>query len=140
MAAPTSQPSADFGGPKITELGMLSIGFVAAGVIDLAAYFPNRAPLGPVVALLALAAGTLAVNLLLLVRQPGFAWARFRQVFGWMAIVYGVIAGMLEYTFIYDHTRGTVLGLMTVFLVLFTINVPLIDGFTVARFENPPAS
>ena len=47
-----------------------------------------------------------------------------------------VIAGMIEYAFIYDHTRGTQLVIMTAMLVLFMLNVPLLIGFTVARFQR----
>ena len=121
---------------RVTELGMLSIGFVAAGVIDLAAYLPRRAPLLPPAIFLALAGTALAANLVLLSRQPGFAWWRFRQVAGWMTLVYLVVAGMLEFTFVYDHTHGPVLVLMTLLLAIFTLNVPLLSGWTVARFET----
>jgi len=122
--------------PRVTELGMLSIGFVAAGVIYLAAYLPRRAPLAPAVILLALAAAVLAANFLLIARQPNFAWWRFRQVAGWMTLVYLVVAGMLEFTFLYDRTRGAVLVVMTLLLAVFTLNVPLLSGWTVARFET----
>ena len=42
---------------------------------------------------------------------------------------------MLEYTFLYDHTHGAVLAIMTGMLVLFMVNVPLLMAFTVARFQ-----
>ncbi|HUY71374.1 MAG TPA: hypothetical protein VMV08_03975 [Gaiellaceae bacterium] len=125
--------------PKVTELGMLSIGLVAAGVIYLAASLPRRAALGPAVALLAAAAAVLALNVLLLARRPGFAWWRFRLVAGWMLLVYVVISGMIEYAFVYDKTRGAVLLVMTLLLAIFTLNVPLIAAFTVARFERESA-
>ena len=54
-----------------------------------------------------------------------------------MLLVYAVISGMIEYAFVYDHTRGTVLVVMTLLLVLFTLNVPLIAAFTVAQYEQP---
>lgn len=121
---------------RVTELGMVSIAFVATGVIYLAAYLPRRAPLLPAAIFLALAGTALAANVLLLSRQPGFAWWRFRQVAGWMLLVYLVVAGMLEFTFVYDHTRGAVLVVMTLLLAIFTLNVPLLSGWTVARFET----
>jgi hypothetical protein len=134
-AAQTPAPSE----PKVTELGMLSIGLVAAGVIYLAASLPRHAALGPAVALLAAAAAVLALNLAVLARRPGFAWRRFRLVAGWMLLVYVVISGMIEYAFVYDHTRGAVLLVMTLLLAIFTLNVPLIAAFTVARFERESA-
>ena len=131
-----SQPEPqDFSGPPVTELGMLSIGLVAAGVIYLAAYLPKRAPLLPPVILLACALAVLAVNVILILRRPGFAQWRFRQVVGWMLLVYVVVAGMLEFTFLRDHTHGAVLVVMTFLLVTFTLNVPVLAGYTVARFE-----
>ena len=119
---------------------MLSIALVAAGVIYLAASLPRHAALGPAVALLAAAAAVLALNIALLARRPGFAWWRFRLVAGWMLLVYVGIAGMIEYAFVYDHTRGAVLLVMSLLLAIFALNVPLIAAFTVARFERESGS
>ncbi|HKC76986.1 MAG TPA: hypothetical protein VKB70_01230 [Gaiellaceae bacterium] len=132
MSRPEAQ---DFSGPRVTELGMLSIGLVAAGVIYLAAYLPRRAPLLPAVILLVGAVVVLAVNVVLILRRPGFARWRFRQVAGWMLLVYLVVAGMLEFTFLRDHTHGAILVVMTFLLATFTLNVPVLAGYTVARFE-----
>jgi hypothetical protein len=129
-------PPAEHPAPKVTELGMASIGLVAAGVIYLAAYLPRRAPLGPAVGLLAAAAAVLIANVIFLSRQSNFAWWRFGQIARWMLLVYVVVSGMLEYTFIYDHTRGVVLVVMSLLLAIFTINVPLIAAFTVARYQD----
>lgn len=122
--------------PRVTELGMVSIGLVAAGVIYLAAYLPRQAPLAPAIVFLSLAATVFALNAFSLTRQPGFAWWRFRQVAGWMVLVYLVVAGMLEFTFLYDRTHGPVLAIMTLLLAIFTLNVPLLSGWTVAHFES----
>jgi hypothetical protein len=126
----------EFAGPPVTQLGMLSIALVAAGVIDLAAYMPKRAPLLPPTLLFVAATAVLAANVLLIVRRPGFALWRFRQVAGWMLLVYLVVAGMLEFTFLRDHAHGGVLALMTLLLAIFTLNVPVLAGWTVARFET----
>ncbi len=132
MSAPEAP---DFSGPRVTELGMLSIGLVAAGVIYLAAYLPRRAPLVPAVILLAAAVAVLALNVAVILRRPGFAQWRFRQVAGWMLLVDLVVGGMLEFTFLRDHTHGAMLALMTLLLATFTLNVPVLAGYTVARFE-----
>jgi hypothetical protein len=121
--------------PPVTELGAASMIAIAAGVIYLAAYLPKRAPLGPAVALLAVAAGLQLVNWVLLARIRPFAWARFFQVARWTLLAYAVIAGMIEFAFIYDHTRGVQLVLMTLMLALFMLNVPVLVGFTVARYQ-----
>jgi hypothetical protein len=125
--------------PPVTALGMASIAFVAGGVSYLAAYLPARAPLGPAIGLEVAAVAVLAASVVLLLRQDDFAWWRFSQVAGWALVAYVVIAGMIEYAFIYDHTRGAVLVLLTLMLATFTVNVPILLAFTVARFEEAPS-
>ena len=56
-----------------------------------------------------------------------------------MLAAYVVIAGMLEYVFVYDHTSGTQLLILTLMLVVFAVNVPMLLGFSVARFQEPGA-
>ena len=123
--------------PPVTQLGAASMAFVAAGVIYIAAYLPKHAPIGVAAACLACAAALLLVNAVLLARTRDFAFWRFFQVMRWGTLAYLVVAGMLEYTFLYDHTHGAVLAIMTGMLVLFMVNVPLLMAFTVARFQAP---
>ena len=120
--------------PPFTEIGAASMACIAVGVIYLAAYLPKRAPLGVAVAFLALAALLIAGNLALLARSRGFAWWRFLQVVRWGLVGYAVVGGMLEYTFLYDHTRGALLAVLSGMLLLFVLNVPLLLAFTVARY------
>ena len=124
--------------PPVTALGMVAIGFVAAGVSYLAAYLPKHAPLGPAIACLVLAVAVLVASVVLIAREPKFAWRRFFQVAGWTLLAYLVIAGMIEYAFVYDQTRGAVLAVMTLMLLTFTLTVPVLLGFTVARFQRVP--
>jgi hypothetical protein len=122
--------------PPSTQLGAASMAFIAIGVIYVAAYLPKRAPLWFAVVCLAIAAALVALNLLLIARARDFARWRFLQVMRWGLLGYLVVAGMLEYTFLYDHTRGAVLAVMTGMLLLFMVNVPLLMAFTVARYER----
>jgi hypothetical protein len=46
-----------------------------------------------------------------------------------------VIAGMIEFAFVYDHTRGAQLAVMSAMLALFMLNVPVLIAFTVARYQ-----
>jgi hypothetical protein len=121
--------------PPVTEIGAASMVFVACGVIYLASYLPRRAPLWLAVVFLAAAALLLLTNVVLLARLKDFAWGRFFQVSRWALLAYLVIAGMIEYAFIYDRTRGSVLVVMTLLLVTFTVNVPILIAFTVARYQ-----
>ena len=122
--------------PPVTEIGAAAMVAVAVGVIFNAAYLPKHAPTSVAVAILVVAAALEVTNAFLLSRIQDFAWARFRQVAGWFLLAYAVIAGMIEYAFIYDDTRGTQLVILTLMLVLFMLNVPVLAAFTVARYER----
>jgi hypothetical protein len=83
-----------------------------------------------------LAAALQIANALMLSRVTDFAWSRFFQVMRWGLLAYGVIAGMIEFAFIYDKTHGGQLVVMTLMLMLFMLNVPVLIAFTVARYER----
>jgi drug/metabolite transporter (DMT)-like permease len=123
--------------PPITGIGMASIALVAAGVISIVSYLPKHVPLTVPTVFLALASAALAANLVLLRRERPFAWRRFFQVARWALVAYVVIAGMILYAIVYDGTRGSTLAVVTLLLVVFTLNVPILLGFTVARFQDP---
>jgi hypothetical protein len=125
--------------PPFTELGMLSLALIVAGGIYLSAHIPQHVPLGPAVALLAASSAVLVVNLALLRRVPGFAWARFFQVGRWALLAYTFTAGMIEYAFLRDHLSGGPLVILTLSLVVYALQVPTLIGFTVARFDTSPA-
>jgi hypothetical protein len=122
--------------PPVTEVGAVSLAAIAVGVIYNASYLPKHAQTGVAIAILAVAVALLVTNLVLLSRIEGFAWDRFRQVAGWALVAYVVIGGMIEYAFVYDHTRGTQLVILTAMLVLFVLNVPVLIAFTVARYQR----
>jgi hypothetical protein len=122
--------------PPVTEIGAAAMVAVAVGVIFNASYLPKHAPTAVAVAILIVAAALEATNLFLVSRIEDFAWARFKQVAKWFLLAYAVIAGMIEYAFIYDDTRGTQLVILTLLLVLFMLNVPVLAAFTVARYER----
>lgn len=126
--------------PRITEIGVVSMICIIVGVIWMAAHLPSRPPL-LLPTILAIASGAvLAVNIGVLGALKDYAWFRFFQVFKWGLLAYTIIAGMIEYAFVYDHTRGAPLVLLTAFLGLFTLNVPILLAFTVARFETRTAA
>ena len=122
--------------PPVTEIGAASMVAVAVCVIYNAAYLPKHAQTGVAIGILVVAAALQLVNAYLLVRIRNFAWARFKQVAGWSLLAYAVIAGMIEFAFVYDHTRGTQLVILTLLLALFMLNVPVLIAFTVARYQR----
>ncbi|HEV2592947.1 MAG TPA: hypothetical protein VGU02_13755 [Gaiellaceae bacterium] len=131
-----SESLADRKVPPVTEIGAVSLAAIAVGVIYNASYLPKHAQTGIAVAILAVAVALLLVNVFLLSRIQDFAWARFRQVAGWSLVAYVIIGGMIEYAFVYDHTRGTQLAILTSMLALFILNVPVLIAFTVARYQR----
>lgn len=125
--------------PPVTEMGMASLALIVAGGIYLSAHLPRHVPLGPAVALLAASAVLLAVNLGSLARVKGFPWARFFQIGRWSLLAYLVITGMIEYVFVRNHISGGSLVVLTLSLLVFTVHVPMLVAFTVARYYDPTA-
>jgi hypothetical protein len=123
--------------PPVTALGMLSLALVLVGGIYLSAHLPEHVPLGPAVALLAASVVVLLVNVAALSRVKGFAWGRLFEVAKWALLAYVIIAGMIEYVFLRNDTSGGPLVVLTLSLVVFAVNVPLLIGFTVARCAQP---
>lgn len=121
--------------PPVTQLGMLSLALVLVAGIYMSAHLPQHVSLGPAVALLGASALVMIVNLLTLSRVDGFAWGRFFEVGRWALLAYVVIAGLIEYVFLRNHTSGGALVVMTLSLIVFAVNVPVLVGFTVARYD-----
>jgi hypothetical protein len=123
--------------PPVTEIAMASLALIVAGGIYLSAHLPGHVSLGPAVALLATSTLLLAGNAFALSRVRGFPWPRFFEVAKWSMLAYVVIAGMIEYAFLQNHLSGGPLVILTLSLVVFSVHVPMLVGFTVARFYEP---
>lgn len=122
--------------PPVTEVGMLSLALIVAGGIYLSAHLPEHVPLGPAIALLIASAVLMVINLLSLTRVPGFAWQRFADVAKWALLAYVITAGLIEYSFLQNHLRGGALVVLTLSLVVYAVHVPVLIGFTVARYAD----
>jgi hypothetical protein len=131
--APMDEPAL----PPVTQIGMASLGLIVAGGIYLSWHLPEHVPLAPAVILLALSALLLVGNLAALSRVRGFAWARFFQVARWAMLAYAVTAGLIEFAFLEDHLNGGPLVVLTLSLLVYAVHVPMLIGFTVARYELP---
>jgi hypothetical protein len=121
--------------PPITEVAIASMALIVIGGIWIASHLPHHVPLAPAVALLAASAALIAVNVVSLRRVRGFNWGAFFLVAKWAALAYAITAGMLEYVFVKDGTSGGQLVVLTLSLVVYAIHVPLLIGFTVARYQ-----
>jgi hypothetical protein len=107
------------------------------GGVYLAAKLPGHPGLVLPVALV-IAGGALTVTALgMLSRIRPFAWPTFFLVLRWGLLAYVIIAGMLEFVFIRDHTPGSTMVVLTATLFVFAVDVPTILAFTVARFAEP---
>jgi hypothetical protein len=116
---------------------MASLALIVAGGIYLSSHIPKHVPLAPAVALLAVSALLLGVNMAMLVRVKVFDWVRFWQVARWSLLAYTVIGAMIEYVFLRNHLSGGPLVVLTLSVVVFAVHVPILVGFTVARFYDP---
>jgi hypothetical protein len=121
--------------PPVTELGVVSMALIVAGGISIAARLPNDVNLTLPVIFLVASSLLMAANLAALARTPGFNWDAFFDVARWALVAYAVIAGILEFVFVNDGVRGGVLVVLTLSLVVYAVHVPLLIGFTVARYQ-----
>jgi hypothetical protein len=121
--------------PPVTELGVVSMALIVAGGISIASKLPGHVPLTLPILLLGASAVVMGANVVALSRVDGFNWDAFFGVAKWALVAYAVIAGMLEFVFLHDGTRGGVLVVLTLSLIVYAVHVPLLIGFTVARYR-----
>jgi hypothetical protein len=121
--------------PPVTAIGMTSLALIVAGGIYLASHIPQHVPLAPAVILLVLSAGLLVGNAVALLRVQDFARERFLQVAKWALLAYAITAGMILYAFLRDGLSGGTLVVLTLSLVVYAVHVPMLIGFTVARYD-----
>lgn len=122
--------------PPVAELTIGSLALIVVGGIVMASYVPRRPPLGLPIALLVASAALLGAAVVVLARIRDFAWDRFFRVAGWALLAYVISAGMIEFAFAKDHVPTGPLVVLTLMLVVFAVDVPLIIGFTVARYAS----
>lgn len=120
--------------PPVTQVAMTSMALIIAAGIYLSANLPEHVSLAPAVILLALSAALMAFNVFSITRVRDFAWDRFFAVAKWSLLAYVVIGGMIEFVFVHNHTSGSTLVVLTLSLLIFAIHVPVLMGFTVARY------
>ena len=122
--------------PPIAEIAVAALALIVVGGITLASRLPHPAPLPVLIVLLAAAAGLVLADVVLLARLRDFAWPLFFTVAKWTLLAYAVMYGILEFTFIYDHVTGSTLVVLTLMLTVFSVDVPLLFGFSVARYAD----
>lgn len=137
LATPTTP--ADRKLPPIPQLGIGALVLTVASGIYLAALAQRHPNLLPPSLLLAGAAAAILSAAALLLRVQVWNWPKFKKVFGWALLEYSVIAGMLVYVFLLDHMPSSTLTLFLIALVIFALDIPMMFGFSVARFQVLPS-
>lgn len=137
---PTSISLADRKLPPISEMIILSMALVITSGIYLASHLPQRASLAPVTVLLMLAGISTLSGVFAVSRVEEFNWEVFFQVWRWAMLAYIVIGGILEFVFVFDHTRGSMLLVFSLSLAIFALDIPLLLSFSVARYQEIKAS
>lgn len=122
--------------PPVGWFSSGALALVVVGGILLASYAPRVAPRALATALLVVAVVLLVAAAVMLARIKHFAWSTFTSVFKWALLAYVITAGMIEFAFVRDHTRGSSLIIVTLMLVVFALSVPTTIAFTVARFAE----
>ena len=120
----------------VAALGTAALVLIVVGGIYMASYAPRRPPLTAPICLAAASAALCCVNVVMLIRTRGLAWDKFFLVGRWTLLSYVIAAGLIEFAFVKDHTRGAPLVVLTAMLVLFALDVPLIISYTVAYYQS----
>jgi hypothetical protein len=80
----------------------------------------------------------LATGTLILAGQREYAWHTHLLVGKWALLAYAVSAGIIEFSLVHNHASGAPLLVVSLMLVLFALNVPLLISFTIARYQSEP--
>ena len=110
---------------------------LAAGIII--AHVPEPAPMWGSIMWVCIAAVLTVATVVLILRKKPFARKRFFTVAKWVFLYILVLTGMGEYVMAFDGMRGEALVIMTIILLLFLVNIPMLWGFSVARHERTPS-
>ncbi|MBK5330770.1 MAG: hypothetical protein JJD93_02295 [Ilumatobacteraceae bacterium] len=122
--------------PKAVETVTLSLAAVVVGGVWLGSHAPRRPPLALPTVLLVVAAVLLLAGVVMITGVAGFSWDTFVRVGRWALVAYIVAAGMIEFAFVRNHTRGAPLAVVTGMLVVFALDVPFLIATTVARYDD----
>ncbi len=137
QATPVSSNEVDREYPPIAWLSTGALLSIVVGGVLMASYAPRAAPLAVATTLMAIGVALLAFAYVALSRVKVFSWTTFRKVLKWALVAYVIEAGMIEFAFARDHTRGSSLVIVTVMLCVFATSVPTTIAFTVARYAEP---
>ena len=122
--------------PKAVEIVTVSLAAVVVGGVWFGAHATSQPPLALPTVMLIVGAVLLIIGVLMISRVVGFSWDTWVRVGRWALLAYVIAAGMIEFAFVRNHTRGAPLLVVTGMLVVFALDVPFLIATTVARYED----
>ncbi|MDA8262371.1 MAG: hypothetical protein M0Z47_06025 [Actinomycetota bacterium] len=123
--------------PPIGVVCQVALASIVLSAVVLAAQIPKMSDTAVPIVFAALAWVLFLGAASMLSRVGPFAWGVFRMVAVRQLLVELVIAGMLEFVFIYDHTPGKALAIFTTLVAVFCLDIALLIAFSVARYQDP---
>ncbi|MCB1030795.1 MAG: hypothetical protein KDA95_05615 [Acidimicrobiales bacterium] len=122
--------------PPVVPVAMVALALsVSAGVLVSAQAMAEPSPTLPRL-LVGVSLGLELVAVAMMVRIKPFAWARFKQVFGWAFLAYLTQSSIIAYSFVRNDVPSGPFVTLIGGLIVFATIVPLMIGFTVARYEQ----
>lgn len=121
--------------PPVVGIGMASLATAVVGGVLVAAQFGTEANLALPRLFVVVAIGLEIVAITLAATIRPFAWRLFRLVFGVGLLAYLIQGGLIAWTFAINDVPAEQMIVLYGGLVVFTTIVPLMLGFTVARYQ-----
>lgn len=120
--------------PRVIEIATVALVLVVVGGIFLSSYYPRKVSFIIPGSLATASVALVLLNAAVVIRSGYFRHRIFLNVLKWSLLAYVVIAGMLEFVFVFDGTTGNALLILSAMLLVFALDVPTIIAFTVAKY------
>jgi len=122
--------------PPVDLVAVVSMVLVIVSTIYMAARISQGVTIAIPAALVAAGGAVILAGLGIVGSLGDFPKRTFQRVALWVLVGYGSIAGMLEYVFVRDGMRGERLVVMSLGLLVFALDVTVLLGFSVARYQR----
>lgn len=136
-----SPPQPYAGDTKVSPIVACMVGTIVSCILALGiviAHIPEQAPLWGSIMWAGIGTVLTVASIIQIARKKRFDRKLFFKVAKWAFLYILVLSGMGEYIIVFDGTRGETLVIMTITLLLFLFNIPMLWGFSVARHEPDP--
>lgn len=133
-----SPPQPYAGDLKVSPITACMVGSIVSSILALGiiiTYMPEPAPLWGPLMWDGIGAVLTVASITQIARKQRFNRKLFFKVAKWAFLYILVLSGMGEYIIVFDGSRGETLVIMTITLLFFLFNIPMLWGFSVARHE-----